>query len=213
MAEGGRGCFLAAGVGLGLLVACGGAGIAAWAWWRAPAPPEAPAEAATTGAATTGAQADIAPEPAAAVPLVDAARGLAAEKRWAEAEAMADRALALVPDHAGALAVRGLARVQAGALAQGADDLRRAVALDPAAADAWASLGWAEARLGNDAAAIRAWSARIERVADDGRAWAERGDARFRTGDRAGALADAGESCRLGWGPGCTLERRIASAR
>lgn len=151
------------------------------------------------------------PGPAAAAPLVESARGLAEQKQWKAAEEMADRALALVPDHPEALAIRGLARVQTDQLAIGADDLRRAVQLDPDAVEAWSALDWAEARLGNDDAAIRAWTERIRRVPSDARARAARADARFRVGDRAGALEDAGESCRMGWAAGCTLEQRIAA--
>lgn len=154
---------------------------------------------------------DDAEDPAAAASIVAGARAHADQKRWGETEELADRALALVPEHPEALALRGLARVMTDQLELGADDLRRAVQLDPTPADPWASLGWVEARLGNDDAAIKAWNQRIRRAPEDGRARAERADARFRAGDRPGALEDAGESCRLGYGPGCSLEQRIAS--
>ncbi|GLH77324.1 acetylglucosamine transferase [Bradyrhizobium sp. SSBR45G] len=90
-----------------------------------------------------------------AEPLLAAATAAYQARRPAEVRALCGQVLALLPDHAGALRLLGMAALDAGALSEAAAALSRAVELEPRDADAQANLGIVLSNLGRHADARR----------------------------------------------------------
>ncbi|BAM88542.1 putative O-linked N-acetylglucosamine transferase, SPINDLY family [Bradyrhizobium oligotrophicum S58] len=88
-----------------------------------------------------------------AEPLLAAAAAAHRARRPAEVRALCSQVLALLPDHAGALRLLGMAALDAGALSDAAAALTRAVEVDPRDVDAHANLGIVLSNMGRHAEA------------------------------------------------------------
>lgn len=129
--------------------------------------------------------------------------------RDTEALSAFDLALELDPQHAEAWHWRGRTRVRTGDTVGAATDLARAVELAPENATAWEGLAWVRIRGGQDFEAIDALTRYLALRPGDGKALNDRANARFRTGDREGATADAKAACDAGYAAGCTTWERV----
>jgi predicted Zn-dependent protease len=117
------------------------------------------------------------------------------------------------PEDNAALILRGRAYAQLGSWDRAERDLETGLDADATDGRAWAALAFVRGRNGNDRGVVTAcdrWLAQDPAAAE---ALRMRGDAKFRLGDRDGAMADAERSCTLGDADGCTLQTRLQDAR
>jgi tetratricopeptide (TPR) repeat protein len=103
--------------------------------------------------------------------------------------------------------LRGVERAQAGQDALALEEFKAAIARDPDHLEAYRYAGWIQLKLRDWDGAVSHWTRYLERHPDSGRAFCERGGARYRRGDREDALADARRACELGWTPCCAVGR------
>ncbi len=105
---------------------------------------------------------------------------------------------------------RSYARLERYDLAE--QDLRRVATDEPANREALDSLAWVLARDGRDTEALVVLNHLVELDEADAGALRDRADARYRTGDLAGARDDARRACTLGLAEGCALEEKMIAA-
>ncbi|MDO9280292.1 MAG: tetratricopeptide repeat protein [Pseudomonadota bacterium] len=105
---------------------------------------------------------------------------------------------------------RSYARLERLDLAE--SDLRQFTRDDPANREGWESLAWVLTQNGRDAEAVDALDRLVKLDESDPKPLRDRANARFRTGDIAGAREDARRACTLGLTEGCTLEEKIVAA-
>ncbi|MBI4608866.1 MAG: tetratricopeptide repeat protein [Candidatus Rokubacteria bacterium] len=116
------------------------------------------------------------------------------------------------PDTARAYSERGRSHLVAGRYREAAADFRRAIDLDPLFTAAYKQLDDALTPSGDWDTIITYWTRLIELKPDHAEAYFERGGARSRKRDVAGALADAAEACRLGLRRACDTYERYRRA-
>lgn len=128
---------------------------------------------------------------------VDRAFMLSGRRRYKEAIAELDKAVAMDGKNVDALANRGLCYVQIGDLAQGARDLDAAYAIDPRNAVMLRGRGMLAVRQGRHADAIAAFGASLEVDPNNSFALGWRALERRASGDEDGAMADADASLKI----------------
>ena len=117
------------------------------------------------------------------------------------------------PANTEALLARGRAYAHTDQLALAESDLRELVRLKGEDKEGWESLAWVLGRQGNDAEAEDALDHVLKLDPENAKALRDRANARFRTGDSAGAREDADRACKLGLADGCTLSERLSGMR
>lgn len=105
---------------------------------------------------------------------------------------------------------RSYARLERLDLAE--QDLRQSTRDDPTDRAGWESLAWVLTQNGRDAEAVDALDRLVKLDEADPKPLRDRANARYRTGDIAGAREDARRACTLGLSEGCTLEEKIVAA-
>ncbi len=140
-------------------------------------------------------------------PSVEAAEDVAALRETAErrfergelADALADldRALALEPDHASTLELRGMVRRARGDLEGALEDYDRALALEPTRAATLVNRGNVRMLRGDADGAFADYDAAVTAGPADPSTWANRAAARIERGDLRTALVDLDRSLRL----------------
>ncbi len=198
---------------IGVLLCVGGGVVGGgwlWARYRAERAAGAAEEAAAEQAAAADAAADAATM--ARTDSLAAARAAAAGGDATSAVDAYSDVLEGDPDNVEALLGRGRAYAKLERLDLAEEDLRGVTGRDPANREAWSSLGWVLGRMGRDGEAVQAYDRVLALAGEEPQALRDRGNARYRAGDVAGARTDAARACALGLPDGCALEERIAAA-
>jgi len=131
------------------------------------------------------------------------------EENFPAAIAEYTRVVEADPNNSAAYYWRGVSLAKSGADDRAIADLQRSIALDARRVEAYEYLDWLLARRGQWSAIAWYWSALLELEPGNARACYQRAAARWRAGDRAGALEDARRACRLGLQDGCRAVRRF----
>ncbi|MES2644332.1 MAG: tetratricopeptide repeat protein [Myxococcota bacterium] len=105
---------------------------------------------------------------------------------------------------------RSYARLERLDLAE--QDLRQSTREDPTNREGWESLAWVLTQSGRDTEAVDALDRLVALDGENPKPLRDRANARYRTGDIAGAREDARRACTLGLADGCTLEEKIVAA-
>jgi tetratricopeptide (TPR) repeat protein len=135
---------------------------------------------------------------------------LSQARKSAEALEKYTAALRLSPDKSDIYQRRARALIDLNRYDPATEDVKRAIQLNPDDYDAYQLLDWLLAQRRDWDQIIQYWSQYIARHSDDGRAYVERGGARYRKGDLRGAVADAKSSADLGNPQGEEAYRRLA---
>ena len=142
---------------------------------------------------------------------LQAARAAYGAGEWEAAVTGFTEVLREDPDSLEATFGRGRSLARLTRLSAAAADLRVVTQKQPDHGEAWEALAWVYTKDGLDAEAVAALDRLLALDDPNARGFRDRADARYRTGDVAGALADAKQACALGLTEGCTLEERIRS--
>lgn len=197
-----------------LVLLCGGvftlAAYGGYQWWRVNGSTGPVATASEVSEGTAGAD-----TPAAPLPSPACAEGRAAfeAKDYETATTRLEVCVEAYPGDTEALLLRGRAYAQLGRWERAERDLETGLEAHPGDERAWEALAFARVRTGNDRGVVTACDHWLAHNASAGAALRMRGDAKFRLGDRDGALADASQSCTLGDADGCTLQVRLEDLR
>ncbi|CCD83596.1 putative O-linked N-acetylglucosamine transferase, SPINDLY family [Bradyrhizobium sp. ORS 285] len=124
-----------------------------------------------------------------AEPLLAAATAAYHARRPAEVRSLCAQVLALLPDHAGALRLLGMAALDSGALSDAAAALARAVEIDPRDVDAHANLGIVLSNLGRHAEARRHQERAVALVPNFAAGWNSLGSTLLRLQEAEPAIA------------------------
>ena len=118
--------------------------------------------------------------------------------RFHEAIKMFDLGLHLVPEDADMWYRRAQARANVDDLKGAMADVKRALKLNPGEYSAVKLADWILTKDKKWGDIIAMWDAYIQHKPHDGRAWADRGGAKFHKGDIKGSMADAKHAAELG---------------
>ena len=118
--------------------------------------------------------------------------------RFYEAIKMYDLGLHLVPDDSDMWYRRAQARANVDDLKGAMADVKKALKLDPGEYSAVKLADWILTKDKKWDDIIAMWDAYIKHKPHDGRAWADRGGAKFHKGDIKGSMADAKHAAELG---------------
>ncbi|MGJ5178140.1 tetratricopeptide repeat protein [Bradyrhizobium oligotrophicum] len=124
-----------------------------------------------------------------AEPLLAAAAAAYQARRPAEVRSLCGQVLALLPDHAGALRLLGMAALDAGTLNEAEAALTRAVGADPRDVDAHANLGIVLSNLGRHAEARRHQERAVALVPNFAAGWNSLGSTLLRLQEPEQAIA------------------------